>query len=98
MAEAGRASDQARSPAGAQTTVTDRLGELGRQLTRTTMRTAGTIEQTRQRRSRFLTRRLPTMSPTMGSRRRHAEGGRGRLQGQALLDRADERVSASQSE
>jgi hypothetical protein len=47
---------------------------------------------------RLLARLQPAMPPAVRCRRRHAEGGRGRLQRHPALDRADKRVAAGQSE
>src|SRR6516225_8157544 len=58
------------------------------------MRTARAIQQ----RLRLAPAIEPTMPPPVRRRRRDAEGGRGRLQRQPLLDRAHQREPASQSE
>src|ERR1051326_2729817 len=75
--EARGAGDQPRSPTRLASTGTDRLLELGRQLSRRAMRTTRPIEQTRQAAPRLLTRLQPAMPPAMGRRRRDVEGGRG---------------------
>ncbi len=98
VAEAGRAGDQARAPAGLAAAVTDRGLELARKLPGRATRPTRAIEQAGERRSRFNGRFEPAVPPTMRRRRRHAEAGRGLLQRHSLLDRADERVAASQSE
>jgi len=98
VAETGRAGHQAWAPARRASAGADRLGELGRELPGRAVRPTRAIKQTRPRRLRLLGRVLPAVPPTMRRRRRHAEGGRGRLQRHPLLDRADERVPASQSE
>jgi hypothetical protein len=59
---------------------------------------ARAITQTRQRAARLLTRFPPAMPPPVRRRRRHVEGGRGRLQRHPFLDRAHQRETASQSE
>src|SRR6266511_6149166 len=79
MCEAGSERDQARSPAGVAPASADPLSELRRELTRRAMRPARAIEQTPKRCTRFLTRLQPAVRPTVRSRRRPAEGVRGRL-------------------
>ena len=98
VAEAGRTDDQARPPSGLAPAGTDRLSELGRQLPRRLMRTAGAIAQANERRAGFLAGLQPTMPPAVRRRRRHAEAGRSPLQRHPLLDRLDQREPASQSE
>jgi len=65
VAEAGRARDQARSPTRLAPTLTDPLGQLGRELAGRAVRTAGAIEQTRQTRPRLLASVLPAVPPTI---------------------------------
>ncbi len=96
--EASRAGDQARAPARLLAAPADCSLELRRELARRAVRPAGAIEQTRKRRPRLLARPQPAMPPAVRRRRRHTEGGRGRLQRHPLRDGANQRVAAGQSE
>ena len=98
VAEAGCAGDQSRPPARPQATGADRLGELGSELARRAVGTARAIEQAGERPSCLLAGLCPAMPPAVRRRRRHPEGGRGRLQRHPALDRIDKRVAAGKSE
>src|SRR5207237_8492350 len=65
---------------------------------RRTVRTTRAIEQTGKRAAGLLTGPQPALPPAVGRRRRHTEGGRGSPHRQSLLDRLDQRDTASQSE
>jgi hypothetical protein len=96
--EAGGAGDQPGSPPSAAAAGADRLLELRRQLARRAVRATRAIKEADQRLARLLARLQPAVPPTMRGRRRHAEGGRGRLQRHPLLDRLDHGQAAGQSE
>src|SRR6266540_4919506 len=64
VAKAGRAGDQPRPPTCLAATGADRLGELGGELARRAVRTAGAIEQARQRPPRLLGL-CPAMPPAV---------------------------------
>src|SRR5205807_3819967 len=89
---------QPRSPSRLPPTSADPLLQLLRELARRAVRPTRAIKQTRQRPPRVLASLQPTMPPTMRSRRRDAEGGRGRLQAHPTLDRLHKRKTTSQSE
>src|SRR5207245_5100605 len=88
------ARDQARPPTRLAATVADPLLQLRSEQPWRAVRPTRAINQC----ARLPTTIEPAVPPTMRRRRRHAEGGRGRLQRHPLINRADQRETASQSE
>src|SRR6266850_2686375 len=98
MSEAGRRSNQPRSPPGLPPAGADPLLQRRRELTRKPPRPARAIEEARQRAPRFLTGLVPASPPTMSGRRRDAEAPRSRSDRATLFDCLDERETAGKSE
>ncbi len=98
VAEASGAGDQPRSPAGFAAAGTDRLLEVRCELAWRAVWTTRAVEQAAQRAPSLVRCLCPAMPPAVRRRRRHAEGGRGRLQRQSILDRSHECKATGQSE
>ena len=97
VGEAGRGRNEPRSPACRLAAGADALLELGSELARAAARPTRAIDKTGEAHAR-LSRLAPAVPPAMRGRRRHAEGGRGRLEAHSSLDCLDEGEAAGQSE